>query len=69
MNSTFSPEELSIHFEVTPLGYYIARVLHLPTTTCKISNMFHSKEEALAEALEELESLISARKQGLDSKK
>ena len=65
-NSKELPEdELNIHVEENEEGLFIARVMHMPTMTIKISDLFHTKDEAVKHAKEELFELVSLRGDGL----
>jgi hypothetical protein len=56
--------ELQISFDQDDEGRFIARVYHKPSATIKISDYFWEKDEALAQAKEELEQLVAERRKG-----
>jgi len=65
MNSDIPKDEIDLHIEQDDQGMFIARAFHKPTATLKISDLYHSREEAREAVLEGLSDLIAQRKQGL----
>ena len=60
-------KELDISLSHDPDGAFVARVIHRPTGTIKISDSFETQEEAVADALNGLAELVEARRKGLGS--
>ena len=65
---TIPDEELEIHVEQDLETGFIARVLHRPSLTLKISDWWPSEDEAVKQAKAELTELLSERLKGLGSR-
>lgn len=57
-------EELDIHIEQRG-DHFIVRVIHKPTMTIKISDLFPTADEAVKQAYEGLVELVKMRRDGL----
>lgn len=58
-------DELDIHTYQDEEGNYVARILHRPSSTMKISDAFRVKDAAIDDALKGLKDLIRERRKGL----
>lgn len=58
-------DEIDLHIEETEDVYFIARALHRPTMTIKISDWWPTRDEAIKQVLYDLEELLADRLAGL----
>lgn len=61
-------EDVDVMVEQDKDGYWIARILHRPSGTIKISDLFPEKEQAIANASEGFLELLKERLAGFGKK-
>ncbi len=61
-------DDIEIMVEQDAKGYWIARILHRPTGTIKMSDLFKEREQAIADATEGFLELLKERMKGLGEK-
>ena len=63
--SPFNEHEVDLHIDQDPASGFVARVLHRPTMTLKISDWSPTAAEAVAQVIADLDELLKQRLQGL----
>ena len=57
-------KELDVSISRDEQGMYVARIIHRPTRTIKISDAFQTQEEAVTDALRGLADLVEKQRGG-----